>query len=107
MNFVQTYNRGHLQTLCGKHKRDALKLYIESEITDQVLRAARGGKTSFFHVEDPTVYNRMYSVFLTREEIMDALRSKFPECTVSYGEMWVEVRTGTKELKKGIVVDWS
>jgi hypothetical protein len=107
MNFAQTYSRSHLQNLCGRNKREALKNYVEGEISDSVLRMARSGKTFYFHTEDVSVFNRIYNVTLTRDEIMEAIRSKFPDCTVSNGEMWVETRPGTKEFKKGIVVDWA
>ena len=41
------------------------------------------------------------------EELLAGLREKFPGCTVSVQEDWVETRQGVKELKKGIMIDWS
>ena len=41
------------------------------------------------------------------EELLAGLREKFPGCTISLQEDWVETRQGVKELKKGILVDWS
>jgi spore cortex formation protein SpoVR/YcgB (stage V sporulation) len=41
------------------------------------------------------------------DELLAGLREKFPGCTVSVLEDWVETRQGVKELKKGILVDWS
>ena len=41
------------------------------------------------------------------EEILAGLREKFPGCLVSLQEDWVETRQGVKELKKGIMIDWS
>ena len=41
------------------------------------------------------------------EELLAGLREKFPGCSVSLQEDWVETRQGVKELKKGIMIDWS
>ena len=41
------------------------------------------------------------------EELLAGLREKFPGCTISLQEDWVETRQGVKELKKGIMIDWS
>jgi len=106
MYFAQTYSRSHLLTMTGKQKQDALKLYVESEFTDSVLRAARAGKTSFFRPEDTSVYSTSYRVLLTKDDIVEALISKFPDCTVTYQEMWVDTRIGVRELKKGFLVEW-
>lgn len=108
MSFTQTYSRSQLQTLSGRPKRDAIKYYIDGEITDNLLKAARQGKTSYFHVEDATMtYSRIYHIILTRDDILDALHNKFPECTISYQENWVDTKVGVRELKKGLMIDWS
>jgi hypothetical protein len=107
MYFSQTYSRSHLQTLTGKQKHDALKLYVDSEFTDSILRAARAGKTSFFRPEDTSVYSTAFRVLLTKDDIVEALTSKFPDCTVTYQEMWVDTRIGVRELKKGYLVEWT
>jgi hypothetical protein len=41
------------------------------------------------------------------DELLAALKEKFPDCDVSFQEDWVETRQGVKELKKGILIDWS
>jgi hypothetical protein len=41
------------------------------------------------------------------DELLAALKEKFPGCDVSFQEGWVEIRQGVKELKKGILIDWS
>jgi len=41
------------------------------------------------------------------EELLNGLRQKFPDCIISIHEDWVETRQGVKELKKGILIDWS
>jgi hypothetical protein len=41
------------------------------------------------------------------EELLAGLKEKFPDCSVSFQEDWVETRQCVRELKKGILVDWS
>jgi hypothetical protein len=41
------------------------------------------------------------------EEIIEYLKEKFPDSTVSYEEQWRDIGPGRRELKKGILVDWS
>jgi hypothetical protein len=40
-------------------------------------------------------------------ELLAGLKEKFPDCAISFQEDWVETRQGVKELKKGILIDWS
>jgi len=41
------------------------------------------------------------------QELLAGLKEKFPDCAVSFQEDWMETRQGVKELKKGILIDWS
>ena len=41
------------------------------------------------------------------DELLAGLKEKFPDCALSFQEDWVETRQGVRELKKGILVDWS
>ena len=41
------------------------------------------------------------------DELLAGLKEKFPGCGISFQEDWVETRQGVKELKKGILIDWS
>ena len=36
-----------------------------------------------------------------------AFQRLFPDCDITYVEDWIETSPGTKELKKGVRVDWS
>ena len=40
-------------------------------------------------------------------ELLAGLKEKFPDCTVSFQEDWVETRKDMRVLKKGILIDWS
>ena len=41
------------------------------------------------------------------QELLAGLKEKFPDCAVSFQEDWIETRQGVRELKKGILIDWS
>ena len=41
------------------------------------------------------------------DEVLAGLREKFPDCLVSFQEDWIETPHGMKQLKKGILIDWS
>jgi len=41
------------------------------------------------------------------DELLAGLREKFPDCSISFQEDWIETRQGVKELKKGSLIDWS
>jgi hypothetical protein len=41
------------------------------------------------------------------EETIEYLKKKFPDSKVSYEEQWQDIGPARRELKKGILVDWS
>ncbi len=41
------------------------------------------------------------------DEIIEYLKEKFPDSKIQYEEQWHDVAPGRRELKKGILVDWS
>lgn len=112
MSFTNTYSREELQSLQAKHRKDSLIQYIEYYITNLVLSKAREGKTECFW-KDPIPKNYIGGQPnptpspYTNEELIGALKEKFPDTTVEYQETWVDVRPGVKEQKKGILIDWS
>jgi hypothetical protein len=48
---------------------------------------------------------------ITNADLVEALKVKCPGCYVDYQEQWVNIEVGpgreTRELKKGIYIDWS
>jgi hypothetical protein len=43
----------------------------------------------------------------TKEELIEGCKERLPGCSISYQETWVETGKDTKQLKKGILIDWS
>jgi len=41
------------------------------------------------------------------EEIIEYLKEKFPDSKIQYEEKWVDISPSNRQLKKGILVDWS
>ena len=74
-----------------QHHREMLKLTMLGQKMTQVARRQQQSQLP----ETPS------------DELLAGLREKFPGCTVSVQEDWVETRQGVKELKKGIMIDWS
>jgi hypothetical protein len=108
-----TYTREFLTNLPIEMR----KQYVEQQCREKIqyiLGDARNGKTSSL-VSIPDVNNRHGSYSQTpwtknhpsKEEMAEFFQEKFPDCKISYEEMWVETLPGKKELKKGILVDWS
>lgn len=112
MSFTYTYDRTTLQQMQATQRKEGLIQFIEYNITVPVLEAAKNGKTQYFWTQ-PVPRHRIgghphpNDCAFTNEELIDALKEKFPETTVEYQETWVDVRPGVKEQKKGILIDWS
>lgn len=109
---IYTYSRTDLQGMKAKHHKEMISQYIEYNITNYILNKAKEGKTQYFWT-DPVPRNHIgghpnqaHAPF-TNEEIIEALKEKFPDTTVEYQETWIETRPGVKEERKGIVIDWS
>lgn len=86
--------------------------FISHNLTNGILSKAKEGNTQYFWT-NPVPKNHIgghlnpaHAPF-TNEEIIEALKEKFPDTTVEYLETWVETRLGVKEQKKGILIDWS
>jgi hypothetical protein len=115
MDFKQTFTREKLQGLAEETRLQQLAYFIDQDIANGVLQSATQGKTSFLFErrgETPASRNSMRYI-PTDQEIMDALRVKFPGSTVSWVEEWVDAparrpfEPPTRVLKKGIKIDWS
>ncbi len=86
--------------------RQQVKVLVTNTIAPRVLEAARTNATSYLLEEQLQRYG------VTSDDLLRGLREKFPECTVTLAEDWVEQpsRPGhppTRVLKSGIKIDWS
>jgi hypothetical protein len=113
------YSRSYLQSLPEKHKQEHIELMIR-EFVHNVNRCATMGKTSCLYsiVDDSARRHRNHLGMITSphqpsppevttEDLIAAFQNKFPGCTITYEENWVETTPNTKTLTKGILVDWS
>jgi hypothetical protein len=109
---VYTYSRADLQQMKEKHRKDMVIQHIEYNITTNLLNKAKEGKTQYFWTNPVPKHHlggvaHPGQVLFTNEELMSALREKFPGTTVETKEEWIQTRPGVKEEKKGILIDWS
>jgi hypothetical protein len=108
MQFSNTLSRAQLQDLPAKRRRDAIIAFCD-QLHWAVNEAATLGKTSYLH----TPNNRGTSgchpppYIPTPEDIMEGLKLKFPDCTITLFDDWVDVRSGVRERRTGYLIDWS
>jgi hypothetical protein len=115
--FQQTFTR---ETLQGRQeeirkaaertklwqRRQAIESYV-NQVERAVLDEAAAGK-SFYLYEV-----RILPHDCTNDDILQGFQQKFPECTVTLAEEWVDIPTRqsgqppTRVLKSGIKIDWS
>jgi hypothetical protein len=108
----QTYNRSYLRALPNRMRKEALER-ITQRYVNQIIENAQDGKTStFINLENKPSFVaykelRPYESPPTNDEVRETLLEKFPDCTITYEEKWIDISPGKRELKKGLVVDWS
>lgn len=115
--FDQTFTRTKLQGHAEETRkaeeaakqarmRETVKQVVTNAIAPQVLKAARTNAT-FYLWEG---LSQEHGV--TSDDLLRGLGEKFPECTVTLAEEWVEQPTRPghppmRILKSGIKIDWS
>ena len=111
MSNPSTFSRAYLQSV-PEEKKQQLFSQIMSQFHGSLVNIAATGKTSYM-VEEAVwhIYNRQRSnppppQFII-EELIAAIEKKYPDCKVTYEEMWMDVGINNRTLKKGIVIDWS
>ena len=96
----------------AKNRKQNILNLIDHLVTNSVLNAAREGKTQCLWTTPLAKHylggvQHPASIPFTNEELIEALKEKFPDTTVEYQETWVDVRPGVKEHQKGILIEWS
>lgn len=97
--------RAFLQALPEQRKREAADQTITPHVT-AIQDWAAAGKTSYMFEPDNHRHNQRPNL-LTTDDFVAAFQRKFPDCTVSYQETWVDVNATNRALKRGILIDWS
>ena len=105
MSFKITYSAEDLRDIADKQKREEIVQFIENYITPFVLDSAKDRKTSYFWQRFivPVFEKRIP----TNEDLVIALKQKFPGTRVEAQETWIEVEPRVKHYQKGILIDWS
>jgi hypothetical protein len=97
MKLQQEHQQGQRQlTLLGRTVEISIKEAKFNQQMEAYRRAHKGG-----------VYEDLVPPEDRSEELLAGLKEKFPDCSLSFQEDWIETRQGVKELKKGILIDWS
>lgn len=114
---MSTFPREYLQSLPAQHRQRAID-HVMNQLTPQIITAATSGKA--FHVVNINQYIQgppknscgtqcggIPPYYVTKDDLVEEFKKKFPECLVEYVEMWEDTRPGIREQKNGILVNWS
>ena len=106
----QTFSRSYLQVLAFQgleslHKQQYIDALVQRFIAI-LQNDAAAGKTSYTY-EPPHYLQQINGITITIDDLISAFQRKFPDCDVSYKEVWIDVNSTTKSLRKGVVIDWS
>lgn len=115
-HFSSTITREELQDAPRRRKIAHLQTIVDQRLNLQT--AAALGKTSYlWEVNAEQIMREMTfgspPPTVTLDEIVEAVRAKYPGCTVGKVEEWVDVpnrqpgQPPTRTLKSGIKIDWS
>jgi hypothetical protein len=108
--FKQTLSRADLQAIPIKRRLDAIRDYIERNISQQVHLAAFT-ETSYFASlppQNPTTKQQPPPYQVTAVDVLEGLKAKYPDCTIMFYEKPVPTnRPGVTEQHTGILIDWS
>lgn len=108
---TRVFSREFLQGLPEQRKQQAIHNGIQSFI-QSVQESAAIGRTSCIF-EPPSCHTQLQTcppqpaLTITIDDYIQAFKQIFPECMIEYREVWVELSSTSRTLKKGIVVDWS
>lgn len=130
------YSRQYLRDLPEVKRQTELRNEIAqlySNIIHPLTLSAQSGKTKYFHdmtdsiaqKKQQRMHEQQHTEMMIKhgmvpvintlhqsnpepsDEVIAGLREKFPDCLVSFQEDWIETQHGMKQLKKGILIDWS
>jgi len=108
---METFSREFLQGLPEQDKQERIDAEIRMFIP-HLKAAAAGGDRSYMYTPSMQRINSppwplRPSQIITNEELATGIQRRFPDCVVSYQETWVDTAANTRQLKKGILIDWS
>lgn len=117
----QTFSRTFLQGIPEQRKQDYIERFIAQFIGNLQEKAA-AGETSYLvdisilnpgqqiaQAKQAALYGLLQKTppILTNNDLVITFQRKFPDCDVSYQEIWIDMSPTNRVLKKGIVIDWT
>ena len=106
---MESISRNYLQNLPIQRRKEFVHQNCE-KYTHSIQAHAASGATNCLLTADACPTNKAFTWMKTPpsvEETIEYLKEKFPDSKVSYEEQWHDIGPGRRELKKGILVDWS
>jgi hypothetical protein len=107
-------SRSQLQAVPAQRRLAAIEDYISRHIYQAVYGTAASGKSSYLYPLPKTTEKQRQintpsplEYVVTPNDMMEGLQTTFPDCKIAYSEEWVDVRPGVRELRTGILIDWS
>ncbi len=110
METKETISRDYLRTERARYLENlriaAMTKHVQ-RYAAVVLSAAREGKTKY--TVDVPIVSQDSEYKVTKDDIIEAYRAKFPDCRIEYGESWEPSPRNPNQLNKktGIIIDWS
>ena len=109
---AQGYTRAYLQGLQTESiRRKELLEYFIAAHHPFLEKAARDGKKFYLaEIQDMPQPNRGRddpSITLTEKELIEGFRKVYPDCALTFREVWTDITPTTRALKRGVIVDWS
>jgi hypothetical protein len=107
----KVFTRAYLHSIPQERKQELFS-YLINQFINLLLNNAALGKTSYIvdvdNLHPPTGFG-VQTPSYTNCELVEAVRARFPDCSVNYYEVWVEQLPPktSKVLRKGILIDWS
>lgn len=105
----QIFSRLYLQGIPEQRKQENINNLINTFV-HEICTVAAAGKTSYiYELNNNKCIARQYPPppVITNDDLISAFNRRFPDCDISYQEIWVDVNSNNRVLKKGIVIDWS
>jgi hypothetical protein len=103
-------SRAELQAIPVKRRLNAIRDYIDRNISQQVHLAALT-ETSYFAPlppQKPVIGQHPPPYHVTAGDLIEGLKAKYPDCCVMFYEKPVATtRPGVTEQHTGILIDWS
>ena len=105
---MTTYSSEYLRNLPTKHRLDVTMRIVDEHVR-QILQIATTGATSYTFRSFMTNNQGglKYECVISPQDFVEGFRARLLGCRIEYTETWEDVRTGVREQKRGILIDWS